>query len=102
MSFGTRGAITIIGWAIDESAQREAGGVLIAVDDEHTLTVKYGMDRPDVARAFGNNRCRFAGFVASLDASSMKIGHHKLKINVLTADRSGYYESDQKIDIQIR
>jgi SAM-dependent methyltransferase len=100
--FGSDETIRITGWAIDESAQKAAGGVFINVDGTQDLPAHYGLDRLDVAAALGNYHCRFAGFTSSISASSLKKGRHTLGLKVLTADKKGYYEADQKINIEIR
>lgn len=102
LSFHSGDTINISGWAIDEFAQKEAGGVFISLDGQRDMPTQYGLDRIDVADALRNYRCRFSGFTSSINASSLNKGRHTLGIKVLTADKQGYYEPDQRIAINVR
>ncbi len=102
LSFASEETIRIVGWAIDESAQKQAGGVFVNVDGKQDLAANYGLDRLDVADALGNYSCRFSGFVSSISASSLEKGGHTLGLKVVTTDRKGYYEPEQKIEVDVR
>jgi hypothetical protein len=94
--------ITMGGWAVDQPAQNVAGGVYVTVDGKTDVPTLYGTERPDVATAHNNPSYRLSGFAASILTSTLDKGRHTLGIKILTADRRGYYEPDQKIEIDVR
>jgi hypothetical protein len=95
-------AVHIAGWAVDESAQREAGGVFVEVDKQLVIPALYGLDRPDVAAHFRNERYRSSGFSVFFAASALKKGRHTLSLKVIAADRRGYYDTGYKAILEIK
>lgn len=94
--------ITIRGWAVDQRATREAGGVIINVDGKTDVVADYGLNRPDVASNLKNSAYANAGFRATIDAATLDKGRHTLTMRVVTSDRKGYYEQKQKYELNIQ
>lgn len=94
--------VTMGGWAVDQQAQSEAGGVYVTVDGGMDVPTEYGTERKDVADINKNPRYRRCGFAASIETSTMAKGRHMLGLKILTADKKGYYEPDQKIEIEVQ
>jgi hypothetical protein len=95
-------AVHITGWAVDESAQREAGGVFVEVDKQLVIPALYGLDRPDVAAHFRNERYRSSGFSVFFAASALEKGRHTLSLKVMAADRRGYYDTGYRAILEIK
>jgi hypothetical protein len=95
-------AFYITGWAVDESAQREAGGVVVEVDKQLVIPALYGLDRPDIAAHFRNERYRSSGFSVFFAASALKKGRHTLSLKVIAADRRGYYDTGYRAILEIK
>jgi len=94
--------LTIVGWAVDQQVQNTAGGVFVNIDGQIDIPALYGLDRPDVATLLGENRYRYSGFWASFATSVVGEGQHTLSLKIVTADKKGYYEADQKIILEVR
>jgi hypothetical protein len=94
--------VYIAGWAVDEQAQREAGGVFVEVDKQLVIPALYGLDRPDVATHFRNERYRPSGFSVFFAASALKKGRYTLSLKVIAADRRGYYDSGYRAILEIK
>ena len=95
-------AVYIAGWAVDEQAQREAGGVFVNVDKQLVVPARYGLDRPDVAVHFRNERYRSSGFSVFFAASALEKGRHTLSLEVIAADRRGYYDTGYTAILEIK
>jgi hypothetical protein len=89
--------INVNGWAVDSNAGLAAGGVFLSIDGKTDIPTFYGDDRKDVAYGFKNKNYRYSGFSSSLDISSLSKGQHTLSIKVVTADKKGYYQPDQRV-----
>lgn len=87
---------------MDQKAGQAAGGVFINIDGQKDIPAIYGLDRSDVARYFNVSTYRFSGFSASFATSLLDKGQHALSVKIVTADKKGYYESDQKIILEVR
>lgn len=94
--------VTITGWAVDQNAQKAAGGVFVTIDGRTDIPVLYGFDRRDVADYFENPDYRFSGFSASFTTSVLDEGQHTLSLKIVTADKSGYYQPEQTIVLEVR
>jgi hypothetical protein len=90
------GSVSVNGWAVDSNAGSVAGGVFLNIDGKIDIPAYYGTDRNDVADFFKNNHYRYSGFSGILDISSLTKGRHTLSIKVVTADKKGYYQPEQK------
>jgi hypothetical protein len=95
-------AVHIAGWAVDEQAQRDAGGVFVEVDKRLVIPALYGLERPDVAAHFRNERYRQSGFSVFFAASALEKGRHTLALKVVAADRRGYYETGYRAILEIK
>jgi hypothetical protein len=93
--------LTIGGWAVDHQAETGAGGVFISIDGKKEVPAVYGQERLDVATVHNNPRYLASGFAVSIPTSLMEKGRHTLTLKVLKADRSGYYEPEQRIDVYV-
>jgi len=94
--------VTISGWAVDQHAEKTAGGVFITINDRIDIPAIYGLDRPDVADYFKNPHYRFSGFSASFATAVLGKGQHTLTLKIVTMDKKGYYQPDQKIILEVR
>lgn len=94
--------IVIAGWAVDVRAKAPAGGVVFNVDGKSDLTATYGVNRQDVVEVLKDPNYRTSGFGISIPTASLEKGHHTLSLKVLTADKKGYYEPNQKINIEVQ
>lgn len=95
-------AFGIGGWAIDRPAQREAGGVVISIDNKTEVTATSGSDRPDVVKFLNSPNYLKSGFTAAINTENLEKGVHTLTFKVLTADKTGYYEPKDEIRIEIQ
>lgn len=86
--------IPIVGWAVDKNAGRAAGGVFVVIDDRVHLTTMYGQERGWVVEQQGNPAYRFSGFAASLAPRALERGRHSVRLKVVSADRTRYYQSE--------
>jgi hypothetical protein len=94
--------VYIAGWAVDEKAQREAGGVFVEIDKRLLIPALYGLDRPDIATHFHNERYRPSGFSVFFAALALEKGRHTLSLKVIAADRRGYYDTGYKAILEIK
>jgi hypothetical protein len=94
--------IYIAGWAVDATAQSEAGGVFVEVDKQLVIPALYGSDRPDVATHFRNEGYRSSGFSVFFAASALNKGRHTLSLKVIAADRRGYYDTGYRAILEIK
>lgn len=94
--------ITMGGWAVDQQAQAAAGGVYVSIDGKKDVPTMYGAERKDVADVNKNPRYLKSGFAASILTSTIDKGRHTLTLKILTADQKGYYEPDQKVEIDVK
>jgi len=95
------GAITLTGWAVDTTAGKAAGGIILTVDDATTFQASYGIDRPDVAVALKNDAYRRSGFSATFPVSTLTPGRHTITIKIIAADLKSYYAPSQEIAIEV-
>jgi len=89
------------GWASDEGARLPAGGVEVNIDGKLYPTV-YGLDRPDVAKAFKTPSYRFSGFKGSVPISKIGKGRHSLELKVFSNNKKTYSSSKEKINFEIQ
>lgn len=98
----TTPSFAVTGWACDQLAQTEARGVIINIDGNEDVLAKYGQSRPDVATHLKSPKYTNSGFIATVDASSLRKGRHTLTIRVVTADGKGYFEHKNKYEVEIQ
>jgi hypothetical protein len=83
-------AVVIESWAVDPIQKAAAGGVFVKVNGR-SFDALYGIDRPDVAKRFGNARYKYSGFLAMVPRSAWKAGNNRVEFLVLTHDGKGYF-----------
>lgn len=85
--------ISIAGWAVDASNNKNAKAVFITIDDRINIPVMYGLERADVSDRYKNIAYRNSGFRASFASRILKGGPHSLSIKIVSSDGRGYYEA---------
>jgi len=93
--------IKVGGFALDTNNRSTAGGVYVDIDGK-LFPAFYGTDRQDVADSLGVPSYRYSGFERAIPVSEIATGTHELSIVVLTADRKGYYQPNQKVGLEVR
>jgi hypothetical protein len=93
--------ISMGGWAIDLQSMKPAGGVSVDVDGHRSYVAAYGLEREDVATALKEESLRPSGFTVLVPGSAMTKGRHELSLIVLNAQRSGYYEINNKVVVDV-
>jgi hypothetical protein len=93
--------ITVKGWAVDVLNGKPAGGVCIDIDGKIFPTI-YGRNRPDVARFLDVPEYEYSGYEGEVLASKVGKGDHTLSLKILTNDRKAYYDTDLRIQLNIR
>lgn len=93
--------IELTGWALDDENESTAGGVYVDVDGR-PFPAFYGADRQDVADSSGNPSYRYSGFERAIPVSEIGTGTRELSVFVLTADKTEYYEPDEKVTLEVR
>jgi hypothetical protein len=88
--------LLITGWAVDDRAKLPAGGVEVNIDGKLYPAV-YGLDRPDVAKAYDIPAYRMSGFKASIPFADIGKGEHAMALKVYTNDKKKYFSSGEKI-----
>lgn len=94
-------AITIKGWAVDGGAHLPAGAVVISIDGAFHYQASYGDDRADVVQALGTTSYQKSGFQLIFPTAELSPGRHYLTIQIVTRDLHSYYESPQKVAIDL-
>jgi hypothetical protein len=94
--------LIIAGWAVDGQAKAPAGGVIFSIDGKSEMTATYGGERPDVAAALKEPNYKMSGFGIAIPTQSLEKGKHTIVMKILTSDKKGYYEPNQKLDIEIQ
>lgn len=90
----------VAGWAADTIAKLPAGGVDINIDGNY-YPAKYGMKRPDVAKAYDIPAYELTGFNVLIPVSAIGKGKHLLSIRVLTNDKKRSFPAEEIIKINI-
>jgi hypothetical protein len=93
--------ITVKGWAVDVLNIKPAGGVFIDIDGKMFPTL-FGRNRPDVAEFFNNPEYQYSGYMGEIPASEVGKGHHTLSLKILTNDRKAYYDTNLKVELDIK
>lgn len=93
--------ITIAGNFVDAVKGEAAAGVVAMIADKPYVAI-YGGERPDIAKALNNPKYLKSQFYVEVPVAIVGSGLHDLKIRVIAADKSGYYESDliAKLDVK--
>ena len=93
--------IIIAGNYVDAVKGEAAAGVVVLIDG-NPYVATYGGERPDIAKALNNPKYLKSQFYVDVPTATVGVGLHDLKIRVIAADKSGYYESDliAKLDVK--
>jgi hypothetical protein len=93
--------ITIAGNFVDAVKGEAAAGVVAMIGGKPYVAI-YGGERPDIAKALNNPKYLKSQFYVEVPTATVGAGLHDLKMRVIAADRSGYYESDliAKLDVK--
>ncbi len=94
--------ITISGWVIDDQTQKPAEGLFVSIDGTQDFPATYGIDRKDVADYFKNPAIRYCGFRAAIPAAQVAKGRHTVVLKIVKGDKSGYYESERRTNIEVK
>jgi hypothetical protein len=93
--------ITICGWAVDKGANDSASAVFVTIDGKLDIPALYGLDRPDVAKAFDNPKFRHSGFMATFSSRILGRGEHALGLKIVARDGRGYYRPEGAVRFAI-
>ena len=93
--------ITITGNFVDAVKGVPAAGVVVMIDGKPYGTV-YGGDRPDIAKVLNNPNYLKIQFYVDVPTVAVGTGIHDLKIRVISADKSGYFESDWFAKLEVK
>jgi len=76
--------LTLRGWAIETAgtALALAGSISLVVDDAVERRARYGLARPDIVRHYDDDDLLYSGFSASIAASDIGPGEHRLTIRM--------------------
>ena len=72
----------------------EAAAGVLAIISGKPYVATYGGERPDIAKTLNNPKYLKSQFYIEVPTSTVGSGLHDLKIRVIAADKSGYYESN--------
>ncbi len=93
--------ITIAGNYVDAIKGEAAVGVVAIIGGKPYVAI-YGGERPDIAKTLNNPKYLKSQFYIEVPTATVGAGLHDLKMRVISADKSGYYESDliAKLDVK--
>ena len=80
---------------------KPAGDVYIDIDGK-TFPTLYGKSRPDVAQFLNVPEYQYSGYEVEISASEVGKGHHTLSLKILANDKKAYYDTNLKIELDIR
>ncbi len=78
--------LTIDGWGFVTNGRRLASYTMILVDGVPVTPARYGLPRPDVARAFHDVRVARSGFEATLALDTVPNGVHEIRLRMGLSD----------------
>ena len=93
--------ITIGGFAVDAVKGDAAAGVIVMIDGKPFVTT-YGGERPDIAKALNNPKYLKSQFYVEVPTTAIGAGLRELKLRVVASDKSGYYQSDAAIKLDVK
>jgi len=85
----------ILSGSVDKQMNDVASAVFITIDDGIDIPCLYGQDRQDVAKAYGNPKFRFSGFVGTFGSSILSKGKHAISLKIVSKDRIHFYQPEQ-------
>ncbi len=86
------GPVTFSGFGFDPVAKTPGAAVDIVIDGVAYPTT-YGHQRGDVAAYFKAPALENTGFTVTLPAGAIKAGPHQAVVRVVSADKTGYFDS---------
>lgn len=93
--------IAIGGFAIDAVKGDAAAGVIVMIDGKPFVTT-YGGERPDIVKALNNPKYLKSQFYVEVPTTAIGAGLRELKLRVVASDKSGYYQSDAAIKLDVK
>jgi len=90
------------GWAVDVRAAKAAAGVSATVDGTQSFAGAYGIARSDVGTVLKNPAFAPSGFTILIPAAALTPGKHRISLDILSANRSGYYRIPDKVDVTVK
>jgi hypothetical protein len=93
--------IAIGGFAVDAVKGDAAAGVIVMIDGKPFVTT-YGGERPDIAKALNNPKYLKSQFYVEIPSAAIGAGLRELKLRVVASDKSGYYQSDVAIKLDVK
>jgi hypothetical protein len=97
----TGGTLVARGWAVDDAAHLPGKAVIVRVDGAAPIIGRYGIDRPDVAKALDAPALAKSGFEASIPTAGLSVGQHELSFEIENAAGSGKYRVPKRIEFVI-
>jgi len=94
-------SLAIEGWASDETAHLPAGKVEINIDGK-LYPVTYGLDRPDVAKAYNVPAYKHSGFKGAIPISKIGKGKHYLQLKVFSNNKKTNSLSKEIVNFEIQ
>lgn len=95
MTRTANGALELTGWIADPTRLAPGSGVFVLVDGEvraEGAPAEYGLDRPDVARAYGDANLLWSGFRLGYYAPpGVRRGEHYLQVALISSDGGRAY-----------
>ena len=83
----------IMGWAIDETAKKLAGGIEVVLD-QNPYIARTGVSRTDVAEYYKQPDYTLSGFELTLPPGQFTKGEHSVSIRVISSDKKSYFQGD--------
>ena len=91
-SISAAGPVTFSGFGFDPVAKTPGAAVDIVIDGAAYPTT-YNLQRSDVAAYFKTPALENSGFTVTLPAGAIKAGPHQAVVRVVSADKTGYFDS---------
>jgi hypothetical protein len=89
--------LTVTGWAAPRNGGDLSGGIELGVDGRY-FPLRSGLDRPDVAEAWGEPALRYSGFEGRFASSDLGlIREHRIDLRIKTASGKTYVVPDPGI-----
>jgi hypothetical protein len=86
-------ALRVAGWSVDPARHTPVRAVYLCVDDGLDIPATYGLSRPDVAGALGNDDAANSGFSGAIPLGKLADGPHTLTIKALSREGATYTTS---------
>ena len=101
VTMGRKKDLFVSGWAVDERSKLPAGSVEVNIDGK-LFSTTYGLDRPDVAKAYEVPAYRFTGFQTMIPVAEIGRGEHLMSIKIFTNNKKAYYPAGDSIKFEIK